>query len=58
MTKSVKIIVTVIGSLSILAGLYFAFTGSEFSSYFSSIFIGVVLVGTVYFYKKEHNTEA
>ncbi len=49
MTKSVKIVILIIGSLTILVGIYSAYTGSEFSTYFPSIFLGMALLGTVYF---------
>jgi ribose/xylose/arabinose/galactoside ABC-type transport system permease subunit len=58
MTKRVKTLIMVIGALSILAGIFQVFTGAEFSSYFSSLFIGVVLIGSVFLYKDEPNTEA
>ena len=50
MTKSVKTIVTIIGALSILSGAYLALTGSEFTEYFSGNFLGIVLIGTAFFY--------
>lgn len=47
MTKTVKILIAVIGFLSIISGAYLAYMGSEFSEYFSGIFLGIVLVGSV-----------
>lgn len=53
MTKSVKTFLIVIGVLSILSGAYLAYSGSNFSEYFSGIFIGVVLIGSVLLNMKE-----
>ena len=49
MTKSVKTLLIV---LSILSGIYQLSKGATFIDYFSSIFIGVVLLGSVLIYKK------
>jgi uncharacterized membrane protein len=53
MTKSVRWLIIIIGALSLLSGIYLAFTGAAFPKYFSGIFIGAVLIGTLYFSKKE-----
>lgn len=53
MTKSLKVILTAVGALSILSGIFLAFIGADFSTYFSGIFLGVALVGSVFFYKEE-----
>jgi hypothetical protein len=39
--------------LSFISGVFLAFSGSDFSEYFSGIFIGIVLVGTVFFYNED-----
>jgi uncharacterized membrane protein len=52
MTRSVKTIIITIGALSVLSGIYLAFTGSEFAEYFSGIFLGVVLIGSALFYSE------
>jgi hypothetical protein len=53
MTKSVKILVTTLGLLSILSGVYLAIQGHAFSEYFAGLFIGGTLIGSVYFYKEK-----
>lgn len=57
MTKSVKTIILIIGALSLLSGIFLAFTGSDFIEYFSGIFLGIVLIGTVYFYKEKPDAD-
>lgn len=52
MTKTVKILIAVIGILSIISGAYLAYKGSEFFEYFSGIFLGIVLVGSVFLSKE------
>jgi len=52
MTKTVKRLITIIGVLSLISGIYLALSGSDFSEYFSGIFIGIALIGTVFFYKE------
>lgn len=47
MNKSTKIVVTVIGLLSILAGIYGFFTDSEPAVSYGGIFIGIVLIGSL-----------
>ncbi|HKK89061.1 MAG TPA: hypothetical protein VJ917_09440 [Saprospiraceae bacterium] len=49
MSKTVRITLMVISCLSILSGIFLAWRGSAFSTYFSGIFIGVVLLGSLYF---------
>lgn len=49
MSKTVRITLMVISALSILSGIILAVRGSAFSVYFSGIFIGVVLLGSLYF---------
>jgi len=53
MTQSIKTFLIVIGTLSFISGVFLAFSGSDFSEYFSGIFIGIVLVGTVFFYNED-----
>ena len=53
MTQSIKTFLIVIGTLSFISGVFLAFNGSDFSEYFSGIFIGIVLVGTVFFYNED-----
>ncbi|MFK8011460.1 MAG: hypothetical protein AB8B80_05430 [Marinicellaceae bacterium] len=55
MTQSVKTIVIIIGFLSIASGIYLVIKGSDFSEYFSGIFLGVTLIGTAVFYKDEND---
>ena len=57
MSKSVKTFLIVIGTLSILSGAYLAYSGSSFSEYFSGIFIGVVLIGSVLINMKGQDVE-
>lgn len=54
MTKmqSVNIIVTIIGSLSIISGIFFAIKGEAFQEAFYAIFLGITLIGTAYYYNK------
>lgn len=49
MTKSVKYLILIMGTLSIVSGVYLALKGFEFSTYFSGIFIGVTLIGSTFF---------
>lgn len=53
MNKSSFLIITIIGALSIISGIYLAIKGSDFSVYFSGIFIGVALIGVAYINKKK-----
>lgn len=55
MSKSVKVLIIIIGVLSIISGVYLAFSGAEFSKYFSGIFIGATLIGSAFFYKEKPN---
>jgi uncharacterized membrane protein len=57
MTKSVKTLIIAIGTLSIISGIYLVISGSDFSEYFSGIFIGVALIGSAFFYKDKDNTD-
>jgi len=53
MTKSVKTILIVIGALSIISGIYLAIDGSDFTTYFSGMFLGIVLIGSATFFNDE-----
>ncbi len=53
MTRPVKVILLVIGALSILAGLYGAISNDDFSQAYYGIFIGVVIIGSVLFFKQK-----
>lgn len=44
--KLVTVVVLIIGVFGIVAGIYFALTGGDFSQYFFIIFLGITLVGT------------
>jgi len=55
MTKSVKTLVTIIGALSIISGVYLVTRGAEFSEYFSGIFLGITLIGSIFFFKEKPN---
>jgi uncharacterized membrane protein HdeD (DUF308 family) len=57
MSKSVKKLIIAIGTLSIISGIYLAISGSDFSEYFSGIFIGVALIGSALFYKEKDNAD-
>ncbi len=57
MTKSVKTFIIILGVLSIISGAYLAFTGSDFSEYFSGIFIGITLIGSIFFYKENSGSK-
>ena len=52
MNKSTKIVVTIIGILSILAGVYGFFSDSEPAMTYGGIFIGIVLLGSLLINKK------
>jgi hypothetical protein len=45
MSKASKIVVIVIGSLGVAAGLYSVFTGGEFDEYWLPFFGGFTLIG-------------
>ncbi len=49
MSQTIRVALMLIASLSILSGIFLAVRGSDFSSYFSGIFIGVVILGSLYF---------
>ena len=51
MKKSVKTLIIILSILSILSGVYQLSKGAEFIDYFSGIFIGVVLLGSVLIHK-------
>ena len=53
MAKTGKRLIITIGALSIVYGIYLAVSGSDFSEYFSEIFIGVTLIGSALFYKEK-----
>lgn len=53
MSKSIRNLIIVIGSLSILSGVYQIYRGSEFSAYFMGIFLGITLIGTVILARNE-----
>jgi uncharacterized membrane protein len=52
MTRSVKILLLTLGALSFLSGIFLALNGSDFTEYFLGIFIGIVLIGSVFFYQE------
>lgn len=52
MNKSTKIIILAIGVLSILAGVYGFFNNSESSVTYGGIFIGVILIGSLFINQK------
>jgi uncharacterized membrane protein HdeD (DUF308 family) len=54
--KSAKRLIIIIGILSLISGIYLAVNGSDFSEYFSGIFIGVILIGSIFFYKEKDGT--
>ncbi|VXC08236.1 hypothetical protein [Maribacter litoralis] len=51
MNKSTKTVIVIIGILSILAGIYGFFTNAESTVTYSGIFIGVVLLGSLFISK-------
>ncbi|MEQ9229207.1 MAG: hypothetical protein RIF46_00890 [Cyclobacteriaceae bacterium] len=53
MTKSLKLILIIIGALGLAAGIYSAVTGSAFMEYFWSIFLGITLIGSAFISKSE-----
>lgn len=55
--KQVNIMIMVIGSLSIISGVYLAFKGQPFQEYYFSILIGVSLFGTAYYNNQKVNNE-
>ena len=57
MTKSVKRLIVAIGCLSLISGVYSAYIGSDFSEYFTGIFIGVTLIGTALLSKEQISEE-
>ncbi|WP_157687275.1 hypothetical protein [Jiulongibacter sediminis] len=48
MNKNTRLFLTVIGILSIVAGVYSYFVKGSSETGFSGIFIGIALIGTVY----------
>ncbi|MEL6823286.1 MAG: hypothetical protein AAFP70_16115 [Calditrichota bacterium] len=46
-----------IGSVTILAGIYQVVSGAPFDEYFFSFFIGITLVGLVWFNDADEETE-
>lgn len=57
MNKSTKILLTVMGALSIFAGISLFFSEGEATNAFFSIFIGVSLIVAVYFIQPWHEKE-
>lgn len=51
MKKSTRIVIIVIGVLSILSGIYGFFSKAESFNIYWGIFIGIVLIGSLYFDK-------
>lgn len=51
MSKPIKIFIAIIGALAILSSAYRAWKGVEFSDYFLGLFIGITLIGSVFFFK-------
>ncbi len=48
--NSVRIVVIVIGALSVLSGIVLAFTQSEFNEWFSPIVLGLSMIGGALFH--------
>ncbi|MEZ4776955.1 MAG: hypothetical protein R3D00_27520 [Bacteroidia bacterium] len=57
MTKSVKITVIIIGVLSIISGVYLAFSNSAFWEYFTGIFLGITLIGSILLFKEKPKSD-
>ncbi|MBU3010299.1 hypothetical protein KO506_02690 [Polaribacter vadi] len=53
MKKALYYFLIIIGSFSILVGLFSLVKGGDFKAYFYSIFIGVVLIGTTYYNRQQ-----
>jgi len=49
MTNNLKKFIVTIGVLSIMSSVYLAFVGSDFVEYFFGLFIGISLIGSVFF---------
>lgn len=58
MDKKTRIPLLVIGFLSLISGVYLAVTGSDFTDYFFGIFIGLTLIGSVYFISNDSEEDA
>jgi len=43
-----NIVIIIIGILGIITGIYLAISGSLFIEYFSSLFLGITLIGSAY----------
>jgi uncharacterized membrane protein len=56
MTKSLRRLIIAIGILSVLSGVYLAFTGAAFNAYFFGMFSGIVLVGSAFLLKAKEDT--
>lgn len=50
--NSVKIIVTIIGTLSIASGIFLALKSEGLNEAFYAIFLGITLIGSAFFYDK------
>ena len=55
--KQVNTMIMVIGTLSIISGVYLAFNGQAFQEYYFSILIGISLFGTAYYNNQKVNNE-
>ena len=53
MDSKVRLILNVIGALSIISGIYLFAIGSEFLDYFFAFLIGIVLLGSAFFNKRQ-----
>ncbi|MDO6471316.1 hypothetical protein [Maribacter sp. 1_MG-2023] len=47
MNKSTRTVIIIIGTLSILAGIYGFITNADSTATYSGIFIGIALIGSV-----------
>lgn len=57
MKKSTQTVIIVIGILSILSGIYGFFSNAESYTIYWGIFMGIVLLGSLYFDKNDvHKT--
>jgi hypothetical protein len=53
MSDKTRLLLKIIGTLSLISGIYLFVIGSEFLDYFFALFLGIVLLGSAFLDKSE-----
>ena len=55
MNNKVRLLLKIIGALSVISGIYMFIAGGQFFDYFFPIFVGVVLLGSAFINERGSN---